>query len=267
MIHNGGVEDVGGLFGAGTSTDTTIDKGGIENVRSGGKAIGTIISGGTENVAAGGTSKGTIIKEGTENVAAGGTATGTTIRNGGVEIVAGKSTGTTIEAGGIENVLSGGTSTGTNISGGTENVQGGGTAIKTIIDHGTENVQSGGTATDVIFAGAHSTLELATPSGLNGTINNWHDLGNFAFSSDATVSFSSGTLTVTNGNQHAALSLSGLYSTSNFALASHGAHGTLSSSPLSLKLCFGSSKRNQSFMTASQSVYMLQVNTQGAAPG
>jgi hypothetical protein len=53
------------------------------------------------------------------------------------------------------------------------------------------------------------------------------DLGNFAFSSDATVSFSSGTLTVTNGNQHAALSLSGLYSTSNFALASDGAHGTL----------------------------------------
>ena len=32
-------------------------------------------------------------------------------------------------------------------------------------------------------------------------------------------------------------------------------------------LCFGGPKRNQLFMTASQSVYMLQVNTQGAAPG
>jgi hypothetical protein len=30
---------------------------------------------------------------------------------------------------------------------------------------------------------------------------------------------------------------------------------------------FGGPKRNQLFMTASQSVYMLQVNTQGAAPG
>jgi gluconolactonase len=32
-------------------------------------------------------------------------------------------------------------------------------------------------------------------------------------------------------------------------------------------LCFGGPKRNQLFMTASQSVYLLQVNTQGAAPG
>ena len=32
-------------------------------------------------------------------------------------------------------------------------------------------------------------------------------------------------------------------------------------------LCCGGPKRNQLFMTASQSVYMLQVNTQGAAPG
>ena len=32
-------------------------------------------------------------------------------------------------------------------------------------------------------------------------------------------------------------------------------------------LCFGGPKRNQLFMTASQSIYMLQVATQGAAPG
>ena len=32
-------------------------------------------------------------------------------------------------------------------------------------------------------------------------------------------------------------------------------------------LCFGGPKRNQLFMTASQSIYMLQVQTQGAAPG
>jgi gluconolactonase len=32
-------------------------------------------------------------------------------------------------------------------------------------------------------------------------------------------------------------------------------------------LCFGGPKRNQLFMTASQSIYLWQVNTQGAAPG
>jgi gluconolactonase len=32
-------------------------------------------------------------------------------------------------------------------------------------------------------------------------------------------------------------------------------------------LCFGGPKRNQVLMTASQSIYLLQVNTQGAAPG
>jgi len=32
-------------------------------------------------------------------------------------------------------------------------------------------------------------------------------------------------------------------------------------------LCFGGSKRDRLFMTASQSLYMLQVATQGAAPG
>ena len=32
-------------------------------------------------------------------------------------------------------------------------------------------------------------------------------------------------------------------------------------------LCFGGPKRNQLLITAAQSVYLLQVNTQGAAPG
>jgi gluconolactonase len=32
-------------------------------------------------------------------------------------------------------------------------------------------------------------------------------------------------------------------------------------------VCFGGPKRNRLFMTASQSVYALYVNTQGAAPG
>ena len=32
-------------------------------------------------------------------------------------------------------------------------------------------------------------------------------------------------------------------------------------------LCFGGPKRNRLFMTASQSLYAVYVNTQGAAPG
>ena len=32
-------------------------------------------------------------------------------------------------------------------------------------------------------------------------------------------------------------------------------------------VCFGGPKRNQLFMSASQSIYLLQVQTQGAAPG
>jgi gluconolactonase len=32
-------------------------------------------------------------------------------------------------------------------------------------------------------------------------------------------------------------------------------------------LCFGGPKRNQLLMTASQSIYLMQVQTQGAAPG
>jgi hypothetical protein len=54
------------------------------------------------------------------------------------------------------------------------------------------------------------------------------DLGKLDFSLiNSTVSFTSGTLTVTNGHDHAALTLSGPYSTSNFTLATDGGHGTL----------------------------------------
>jgi hypothetical protein len=54
-------------------------------------------------------------------------------------------------------------------------VYNGGTANGTIIqDGGTEHVQNSGTANTVIFAGPNSLLELDTPSGLTGTIIDWH---------------------------------------------------------------------------------------------
>jgi gluconolactonase len=46
-----------------------------------------------------------------------------------------------------------------------------------------------------------------------------------------------------------------------------GVNGRIRLPEVCANLCFGGPKRNQLFMTASQSVYMFQVNTQGAAPG
>ena len=106
------------------------------------------------------------------NVNAGGRSNYTTINNGGIENVYGDAHATTINSGGIENVY--GRSVETEIDkGGLENVQSGGLAVRTYIDGGVEHVLSGGTAENVIFQGSGSTLELATPTGLNGAIINW----------------------------------------------------------------------------------------------
>jgi autotransporter passenger strand-loop-strand repeat protein len=106
------------------------------------------------------------------NVNAGGRSNYTTIDNGGIENVYGGAHATTVNNGGIENVY--GRSVETEIDkGGVENVQSGGLSVRTHIDGGVEHVLSGGTAENVIFHGSDSTLELATPTGLNGAIINW----------------------------------------------------------------------------------------------
>ena len=53
------------------------------------------------------------------------------------------------------------------------------------------------------------------------------DLATFTFGSGTTRSFSSGTLTVTNGGNHENLLFAGSYTTSNFALSNDGTGGTL----------------------------------------
>jgi len=136
------------------------------------------------------------------NVNAGGRSDFTTINNGGIENVYGDSHATTVNNGGIENVY--GRSVETEIdTGGVENVQSGGKSVRTHIDGGVENVLSGGTAENIVFQGSHSTLELATPTGLHGAISNWHvgdviDLLNTVVTG---LNVTGGTLSVSYGGQ------------------------------------------------------------------
>ena len=76
-----------------------------------------------------------------------------------------------LDNGDILNVNRGGHSTFTTIKpGGIENVQSGGVAVSTFIDGGVEHVFRGGEAEKVSFDAPNSTLELATPTGLTGSV-------------------------------------------------------------------------------------------------
>ena len=197
MINSGGVLNVESVGKAGT---TTINSGGVENVESGGKAEDTIIdSGGVLNVA-GGTD---------ENPYVGGADT-TTINSGGVENDAGQAIDTTIK-GGVLNVEVGGEADDTTINSG-----------------GILNVKSGSIADNVIF-GPHATLNLATPSGLQGTITNWHvgDVIDFLNTDVTSVHQTGNTLTVTiDRDLRVNYTLSGLQANTDFKLQSDGHGGT-----------------------------------------
>jgi autotransporter passenger strand-loop-strand repeat protein len=142
----------------------------------------------------------------TLEVNSGGKSNYTTINSGGVENIlsGGMSHGTTVAKGGIENVY--GRSVETEIStGGVENIYSGGTSVRTHIDGGVEHVFSGGQTQDVFFDRPHSTLELATPTGLTGAIVHWRegdviDLQNIKLTD---LHISAGALTVTYGGKSA----------------------------------------------------------------
>jgi autotransporter passenger strand-loop-strand repeat protein len=88
---------------------------------------------------------------------------------------------------------------------------------------------SGGIADGVDFVGAHSTLALATPSGLTGFIRNWHvgDIIDFLNTKVTGVNATGNTLTVTYGDhQTASYSLAGQQANTQFALKSDGQSGT-----------------------------------------
>jgi autotransporter passenger strand-loop-strand repeat protein len=161
----------------------------------------------------------------------------------------GQSNNATVRTGGREVVDSGGVSFLTNLVGGDEEVRNNGVAISTTVTNGMMFVHPGGSVetgltllkgtaeihgsmTGTMFVGSGGDLKLYNLPEFAAAIAGFGkgdliDLGNFGFSSRTTASFSSGTLTGTDGNHHASLSLSGPYSTSNFALSSDGVHGTL----------------------------------------
>ena len=216
------------VFSGGIATGTIINENSVENVNPGGKALFTILNqGGVLNV--GDTGIGTTINgAGNENVFGTGTVTDTTINTGGSELLNAGTTAidTIINAGGAQS--GSGTAIGTIINeGGVQSVSG--TAKGTIINGGLESISSGGIADGVDFIGAHSTLALATPSGLTGVVRNWHagDVIDFLNTQVTGVNETGNTLTVTYGDhQTASYSLAGQQANTQFALKSDGQGGT-----------------------------------------
>jgi autotransporter passenger strand-loop-strand repeat protein len=197
------------VFSGGIATGTIINENSVENVYLGGKGLFTILNqGGVLNV--GGIGIGTTINGGNENVFGTGTVTDTTINAGGELLNAGTTAiGTIINAGGVQSVL--------------------GMAKGTIINGGLESVSGGGLADGVVFVGPHSTLALATPSGLTGLIRNWHagDIIDFVNTNVTGVKETGNTLTVTYGDhQTASYSLAGKQANTAFKLQSDGNGGT-----------------------------------------
>ena len=183
------------LVYAGTANDTTIHSAGVEIIFGGTANHTTIDSGGLLHVYAGGAVSETTINNGGNEIVDGGTADDTTIHGGGAELVyAGTANHTTIDSGGLENV-------------------------------------NGGTADGVTFGGPQAKLELANPSGLIGTISNWHvgDVIDFLNTSATSVHENAAhtTLTVTYGtNETASYSLAGQQADTEFKLQSDGHGGT-----------------------------------------
>jgi autotransporter passenger strand-loop-strand repeat protein len=198
----------------GHAYNTTINSGGVENVRDGGLTNHTTIhSGGVLNVNDGAGASETTIAGGVENVYAGAFDQSSTINSGGILNVHGGGVGeTTINSGGEEIVYDGGIGFATINSGG-----------RVIVD--------GGTADGVTFGGPQAKLELANPSGLVGTISNWHvgDVIDFLNTAATSVQENAAhtTLTVTYGtNETASYSLAGQQANTEFKLQSDGHGGT-----------------------------------------
>ncbi len=193
-------EDYSNIYGAevvssgGTATSDTVESGGAQRVHG--------FAGGTENVLSGG-SAGLSQIYGSEVVSSGGTSYADTVESGGVLTVS------------LGAVVSGGLT----ISGGTVSIFG-------AVENGQE----------VLFAG-HGDLAFHDLAAFDATIGGYStgdefDLGGFAFGASETRSFTEnsgltgGTLSVTDGSQHASLSLRGSYVTSDFALSADGHGGT-----------------------------------------
>jgi autotransporter passenger strand-loop-strand repeat protein len=219
----------------GKANDTTINPQAFEQVESGGTSNHTMIFGtatttGYLEVEVGGTANTTQINSGgLQGVF--GTANDTTINSGGTENVVrlGTANDTTINGGGRQDVAGTATSNDTTINnGGVEVVFGGHAHNTTINSGGVEKVLSGAEADGVIFGQPNATLDLFTPSGLTGTIENWQagDVIDFLNTNVTSVHLTGNTLSVTYGTQTANYTLSGQQPGTEFKLQSDGHGGT-----------------------------------------
>ena len=189
---NGGTQT---LYG--TATATTINKGGTQNVNSGGTANSTTITaGGIQNIAEGGQATQTTINNGKQSIY--GMAKDTVINNGGTQIVnsAGMADNTTINAGGIQNIDAEGNAVTTTIEGGMQNVYG--SATNTILNSGELYAYDGSTLNNTTVNNGNMNIKQANIDGLK--LNN----GNITANNGAQISnaqMSGGTLTVNIGGK------------------------------------------------------------------
>lgn len=235
---NGTIVNVGGTqINWGTAVAATVS-GGTQYVW--GTADQTVVSNAGFQSVNGSTTNTTLNDGGRQNIYESGTATGTTINAGCEQVDWGHAAATMIDGG---NQYVWGTATGTTIASGAQYVGAGGTADNTTIGNGgVEYVFAGGGAHDVTFGGSNALLGLEQSSAFSGAISGWQDgnkidLNEIVFGGSTTLGYAAnadntgGTLTVSDGAHTATLSLLGQYSAADFALSGDGYGGTFVTNP------------------------------------
>jgi autotransporter passenger strand-loop-strand repeat protein len=224
-VFNGGVQDV---TPTGIAASTTLRNGAMQLVENGGIADNTTVRDGAVQFVDGVVSA-TTVNGGNQagggaeqQVESDGTAQSTRLTNGGFQDVLGVASGTTIGTGGFELIEARGVARRTTITG-----------------TGEMEVAAGGRASLVAFtSSADGVLLLEDAVRFHGLVagfgpNDFLDLADIGFNGSVTVGFNeavsgrNGTLTVTNGNRTASLTLIGQYLAGGFATENDGAGGTL----------------------------------------
>ena len=147
--------------------------GGLYGLYVKGAASGVVITG-SDGVS--GTTTGTTVNGGgTENVLAGGVATSTVVNSGGSSLVSGTANNDTV-AGGSQTVSSGGVANSTTIASGSQTIGSGGTANGTTINASTQTVLAGGSSIGATVNGGGSVINAGSASGV--TLNGGGTLAN-----------------------------------------------------------------------------------------
>jgi autotransporter passenger strand-loop-strand repeat protein len=237
MAYDAFVSAGGTQHDSGVTSGTTLLKGGVE----------TILSGGRDYYAE---------VRGSEVVSLGGAAYYDTVEKGGAQTVYGVTSDTTILKGGAETILSGGHDYYGHVYGSELVSSGGSVYSDTVYSGGVLTISPGGSVTggltisggtaaisgavaagqQVHFSGS-GDLALYDLAAFHAKIGGYStgdefDLGGFAHSARETRSFkeaanlTSGTLTVTAGANVTSLTLLGSYVTSDFGLSADGHGGT-----------------------------------------